>query len=86
MKVWLWRGVNNLVVELLLPNLPPCLQIKHPYEIGALRVVFDEADHSSVLQAPCGWTVRQSHEQLCYCSAHGSTPSAQQLLQLIVLL
>lgn len=47
------------------------LQIKHPYEVGALRVVFDEADDSGVLQAPCGWTVRQSHVQLCYCSGHG---------------
>lgn len=86
MKVRLWRGVNYLVVELLLPNLPPHLQIKHPYEVGALRVVFDEAHHSCVLQAPRGRTVRQSHVQLGYCSGHGSTPSAQKLLQLLVLL
>lgn len=75
-----------MVVELLLPDLPPCLQIKHPYEVGALRVVFDKADHSSVLQAPHGRTVRQSHKQLRYCSGHGSTPSAQQILQLLILL
>lgn len=113
MKVRLWRRVNNLVVELLLPDQPPrlwrninislsqyhsyrtwvilChdrsntqdnsdqiislmrayLQIKHPYEVGALRIVFDEAHHSGVLQAPRGWTVRQSHEQLCHCRGHG---------------
>lgn len=53
------------------PCLRGYLQIKHPYEVGALRVVFDEADDSGVLQAPCGWTVRQSHVQLCYCSGHG---------------
>lgn len=54
MKERLWRGVNNLVVELLLPNQPPCLQIIHPYEVRALGVVFDEAHHSCVLQAPHG--------------------------------
>lgn len=86
MKEGLRRGVNNLVVELLFPHLPSCLQIKHPYEVGALRVVFDEAHHSSVLQAPRGGTVRQSHEQLCYCSDHGGTPSAQQLVQPLILL
>lgn len=80
------RGVNDLVVDLLLPNLPPCLQIKHPYEVGALEVVFDEAHHSGVLQAPRGGAVRQRHKQLGYCSGHGSTSSAQQLLQLLILL
>lgn len=86
MKVRLWRAVNNLVVELLLPNLPPCLQIKHPYEVGALRVVFDEADDPGVLQAPHRRAVRQSHVQLGDCGGHGSTPSAQQVLQLLILL
>lgn len=46
------------------------LYIEHSYEVGALRVVFDEADHSGVLQAPHGGAMRQSHEQLCHCSGH----------------
>lgn len=46
------------------------LQIKHPYEVGALRVVFDEAHHPGVLQAPRGGTVRQSHVQLGHRRGH----------------
>lgn len=55
--------------------LPRCLraylQIKHPYEVGALKVVFDEAEHPGLLHAPNVWAVRQSHEQLCHRSRHG---------------
>lgn len=47
------------------------LQIEHPYEVGALKVVLDKAHHSGVLQAPHGRTVRQSHKQLCHCGGHG---------------
>lgn len=46
------------------------LQIKHPYEVGALRIVFDEANHPSVLQAPCERTVRQSHKELSHGGGH----------------
>lgn len=47
------------------------LHIKHPDEVGALQVVFDEARHAGVLQAPHGRAVRQSHEELCHRGGHG---------------
>lgn len=46
------------------------LQIKHPYEVGALRIIFDKTQHPGVLQVPWGGAVRQSHEQLCHRRGH----------------
>lgn len=47
------------------------LQIEHPYEVGALKVVLDKTHHAGVLRAPHGGTVRQGHKQLCHGGGHG---------------
>lgn len=86
MKILLGAGISHLIVQLLFPDHFFILEIIKADEVGAARVVLDEAHYSGVLQAPVGRAVGECHIELHNCSGQGHTSSAQEVQQPLVLL